>query len=183
MKAENTEIPGVLRIIPQGFRDERGSFLETYHRDRYRKAGLDTEFVQDNRSFSQHHVLRGMHYQVHHPQGHLVTVVHGTVFDVGVDLRPQSPTFGSWLGFTLSADEPSQIYWPPGIAHGFCVLSKEAEILYKCTNFYYSDDEGGLLWNDPDIGIEWPITSPIVKERDAAFPRLRDIPPTQLPSG
>jgi dTDP-4-dehydrorhamnose 3,5-epimerase len=161
--------------------DERGFFMEIYERRRYGRHGLDLEFVQDNRSLSCRNVLRGMHYQINHPQGHLVHVSRGEVFDVGLDLRRGSPTFGQWCGNILNADEPRQVFLPPGVAHGFCVLSDKAEILYKCTEYYYEGDEGGVLWNDPDVGITWPIERPMIKDRDAAFPALKDIADYMLP--
>ncbi|GMQ82798.1 MAG: dTDP-4-dehydrorhamnose 3,5-epimerase [Rhodothermia bacterium] len=163
------------------FEDERGSFHEIWQRRRYADLGIDAEFVQDNRSVTRRKVLRGLHYQIEHPQGHLVTVSHGRVLDVGVDLRPNSPTFGRWTANELSDSQPRQIYLPPGIAHGFCVLSERAELLYKCTDFYYPEDEGGLLWSDPDVAVRWPLTDPIVSDRDNAFLPLKDIPASRLP--
>jgi dTDP-4-dehydrorhamnose 3,5-epimerase len=181
MQVRETAIPGVLQIQLQVFEDERGMFAETWRSDRYRNMGIQQEFVQDNVSRSEHGVLRGLHYQVESPQGHLVTVSRGKIFDVGVDLRSNSPTFGQWIGMELSDSRPSQVYLPPGVAHGFCVISDNAEILYKCTEFYRPDDEAGLLWCDPDLAIRWPIVDPIVTERDGRFPRLKDIPQSRLP--
>jgi len=181
MKVETGPIEGMRLIHPRVFEDARGSFFETFHPNRYREAGLSLPFVQDNRSISGRSVLRGLHYQVLRPQGHLITLTRGSVFDVGVDLRPDSPTFGQSVSAILSADQPCQLYLPPGVAHGFCVLSDHAEIWYKCTDLYQPGDEGGLLWSDPDIGISWPISNPVISPRDAAYPRLRDIPTDRLP--
>ena len=181
MKIERVAIPGIVVIEPKVFSDERGSFFETFHPDRYAEAGIDIGHGQDNRSISEKAVLRGLHYQVRHPQGHLVTLTRGTIFDVGVDLRRNSPTFGQAFSTILTADPPRQIFHPPGIAHGFCVLSDVAEIWYKCTERYFADDEGGLLWSDPDLAIDWPLKSPIVSSRDASYPRLKDIAADRLP--
>lgn len=182
MKIETFDIPGVVKLTLQPFRDERGAFFETFRKDRYAEAGIRHEFVQDNRSMSFWHVLRGMHYQITRPQGHLVTLTSGHIFDVGVDLRPASPAFGKWVATELSADPPVQIFLPPGVAHGFCVLSESAEIWYKCTDYYHESDEAGLAWNDPDLGIPWPVDKPILAARDAALPRLKDIARDRLPS-
>ena len=181
MKLTNLKIEGAYLIDLDVYGDKRGFFLESYQRQRYSECGLDTEFVQDNRSFSEKGVVRGLHYQVKHPIGHLVYVTHGSVFDVGVDLRRDSPTFGQHIAFTLSAENNQQLYLPPGVAHGFCTLGEENEIIYKCTEYYYPDDEGGVLWNDPDLGIQWPVKDPLIKPRDAAFPRLKDIESARLP--
>ena len=142
MKAKETIIPGALIIELECYGDERGFFLETYQQRRYQELGLDIDFVQDNRSYSRKNVLRGMHYQVKYPQGHLVYVIRGEIFDVGLDLRSNSPAFGKWFGKCLSAENHEQLFLPAGVAHGFCVLSDEAEILYKCTDYYHPDDEG-----------------------------------------
>ncbi|HJM95973.1 MAG TPA: dTDP-4-dehydrorhamnose 3,5-epimerase [Candidatus Marinimicrobia bacterium] len=181
MKIQTTKILGVLLINLRVFKDSRGGFLESYQQSRYKELGLDVEFVQDNHSHSVKNVLRGLHYQIKRPQGHLIYVMRGDIFDVGVDLRPESPTFGQWLGFRLSGDQPQQVFMPAGIAHGFCVLSDRADILYKCTDYFVPDDEGGLLWNDPDLKIEWPIHEPLVNERDSGFPALKQISKDQLP--
>lgn len=181
MKFTETEIAGAYLIDLDVHGDRRGFFLESYQRRRYAECGLDVEFVQDNRSFSLKGVVRGMHYQAKHPIGHLVYVTRGCVFDVGVDLRMGSPTFGRHIAFTLSAEKNQQLYLPPGVAHGFCTLGEENEILYKCTEYYYPDDEAGVLWNDTDLEIRWPVTNPVIKPRDAAFPRLREIDSTRLP--
>ncbi|NJN46273.1 MAG: dTDP-4-dehydrorhamnose 3,5-epimerase [Candidatus Competibacteraceae bacterium] len=151
-----TELPGVLILEPRVFGDHRGFFLETYHRARYQQAGVAETFVQDNHSRSRRGVLRGLHYQLVQPQGKLVAVTRGTVFDVAVDIRRGSPTFGRWAGVTLDDDNHRQFYVPPGFAHGFCVLSDEADFVYKCTDYYHPDSEHGIAWNDPAIGIAWP---------------------------
>lgn len=169
MQVETTAIPGLLVIQPRVFRDVRGFFTETFQRDRYRDAGICAEFVQDNFSRSAHGTLRGLHYQISHPQGKLVQVLRGKIFDVIVDLRRPSPTFGRWLGFELSDETCRQVYVPPGCAHGFYVLSDSADFTYKCSDFYYPEYERTLLWNDPAIGIEWPITDePILSAKDRA---------------
>ncbi|MSP20007.1 MAG: dTDP-4-dehydrorhamnose 3,5-epimerase [Alphaproteobacteria bacterium] len=181
MDVETCAIPGVVIVRPRVFRDERGTFYESFQRDRYAAAGIAGEFTQDNRSASMARVLRGLHYQVSAPQGHLVTVTRGRIWDVGLDLRPTSPAFGRWVGTELSADPPVQIYLPPGVAHGFCVLSDAAELWYRCVGTYRPDDEGGVLWNDPDLAITWPLRDPIVSDKDARYPRLRDLPRQRLP--
>jgi dTDP-4-dehydrorhamnose 3,5-epimerase len=172
MKLIATSLPGVLIIEPRVFRDERGFFLETYHAERYREAGLEATFVQDNHSRSMRGTLRGLHWQAERPQGKLVRVLVGEIYDVAVDIRPDSPTFGKWVGFTLSADNFRQAWIPPGFAHGFCVTSEVAEVEYKCTDFYDPPSERGLIWNDPEVGIAWPIQDPILSARDQKHPRL-----------
>ncbi|MBQ6219788.1 MAG: dTDP-4-dehydrorhamnose 3,5-epimerase [Methanosphaera sp.] len=152
-----TSIDGVIVIEPQVFGDERGYFMETYQKEEFAKAGLDFEFVQDNQSKSKKGVLRGLHFQYTQPQGKLVRVISGEVFDVAVDLRKDSPTYGKWEGVILSDENKKQFYIPEGFAHGFVVLSDSAEFTYKCTDFYKADDEGGIQWDDPEIGIDWPI--------------------------
>ncbi len=181
MDVEASSIPGGFIVRPRVFRDERGTFYESFHKDRYAAAGIAGAFTQDNRSVSTARVLRGMHYQVTAPQGHLVTVTRGTIWDVGLDIRPGSPTFGRWHGVELTADPPVQVYWPPGVAHGFCVISESAELWYRCVGTYQPGDEGGVLWSDPDLGIAWPLRDPILAPRDAAFPRLCDVPREKLP--
>ncbi len=181
MKVEACRIPGALVITPRTFRDDRGLFYESHHAKRYRQAGIIGEFVQDNRSVSKSGVLRGMHYQITAPQGHLVTLTRGRIFDVGLDLRRDSSTFGEWQSFELTADPPVQLFWPPGVAHGFCVLSDGAEIWYKCVGYFKPDDEGGVVWNDPDLAIPWPLRDPVITPRDAAFPRLKDVPENRFP--
>ena len=181
MKVQQTPLDGLLVIEPQCFGDERGFFLESFQRARYVQAGITDEFVQDNQSRSARGVMRGLHFQVKRPQSQIVTVLRGRVFDVAVDLRLGSATFGRWFGAELSDSGPRQIYMPPGFAHGFCVLSEMADLHYKVSRYYDRADEGGLLWNDPDIGIEWPIKPASVSARDAAYPRLRDLAPAALP--
>lgn len=181
MLISETEISGVKLIEPKRFEDSRGFFLECFQQDRYREAGITDTFIQDNHSRSTAGVLRGMHYQVKDPQAQILTVVRGRIFDVVVDLRPLSKTFGQWFGTVLSDDGPCQIYMAPGIAHGFCVLSDYADLHYKVSRFYDPADEGGLIWNDPDIGIDWPINNPIVSSKDSSFSRFANIPKEQLP--
>jgi dTDP-4-dehydrorhamnose 3,5-epimerase len=176
-----TSLPGVLLIEPRVLGDARGFFMETYHARRYAEAGLDVRFVQDNLSFSRRGTLRGLHYQQPHAQGKLVYVLQGEVFDVAVDIRSGSPTFGRWLGTTLSADNRRQLYVPPGFAHGFCVTSETALFAYKCTDFYDAAAEGSILWNDPAIGITWPVGDPLLSDKDRRAPRLVDVPRERLP--
>ena len=151
------DIEGLYVIEPTVFKDERGYFVETYNQNDMKEAGLDMVFVQDNQSMSTRGVLRGLHFQKQFPQGKLVRVVRGKVFDVAVDLRSDSKTYGKWFGVELSAENMKQFYIPEGFAHGFLVLSDEAEFCYKCTDFYHPGDEGGLAWNDPEIGVDWPL--------------------------
>jgi dTDP-4-dehydrorhamnose 3,5-epimerase len=181
MKVTATNIAGAVIVEPDIFKDDRGSFFETFRVERYADAGIRGPFLQDNCSISRRGVLRGLHYQISHPQGHLITLTQGSIFDVGVDLRRNSPTFGRVITTTLAADPPRQLFLPPGVAHGFCVMTDIAEIWYKCTEIYHADDEGGLLWSDPDLGIDWPLKNSIISPRDAAYPRLKDIPAERLP--
>lgn len=175
MKIIETELPGVLIIEPQVFRDERGFFLESFHAERYREAGIDMAFVQDNHSRSRKGVLRGLHFQRRHPQGKLVRASRGSIFDVAADIDPASPTFGQYVGVTLSDENHRQMWIPPGFAHGFCVLSDEADFEYKCTDLYYPNDEGGVLWSDPDLNIQWPLSDPLLSAKDLALPSLADL--------
>ncbi len=175
MKVIPTAIPEVVLIQPKVFGDERGFFLESYQDQRYAEIGLPERFVQDNHSRSAKGVLRGLHFQKQYPQGKLVHVTSGIVFDVAVDLRKDSPTFGKWVGVTLTADSHQQFYVPPGFAHGFCVISETADFHYKCTDYYHPEDEGSLRWDDPDVGITWPITTPTLSAKDAAAPFLKDL--------
>jgi dTDP-4-dehydrorhamnose 3,5-epimerase len=175
MKIISTSIPDVIVFEPQVFSDSRGHFLETYQEQKYRDAGIPKPFVQDNQSFSIAKVLRGLHFQLHHPQGKLVRVTRGEVFDVAVDLRRKSATFGQWHGEVLSAENHRQMYIPENFAHGFCVLSDSAEFLYKCTDFYHPGDEVGLIWNDAKIGVQWPIQDPLLSEKDAKLPTLAEV--------
>ena len=177
MKVVETALPGVLIIEPKAFGDHRGFFLETFQVERYREAGITLPFVQDNHSRSQRGVLRGLHFQKTRPQGKLVSVSRGAVYDVAVDIDPASATYGQFVGVELNDDNHRQLWIPPGYAHGFCVLSEVADFQYKCTDFYFPADEGGLLWNDPDVGIPWPITEPQLSAKDANNPRLRDLKP------
>ena len=153
---EKTKIPGVIIIQPRVFGDQRGYFMETFKKGDFAAAGIDKEFVQDNESSSTKGVLRGLHFQKNHTQGKLVRVTHGKVFDVAVDVRPQSPTYGEWVGVTLDSEKKNMFYIPEGFAHGFLVLSDTAEFVYKCTDEYDPSSEGGIPWNDPTIAIEWP---------------------------
>ena len=171
----------MLIIEPEAYGDARGYFMETYHCERFAAHGVDVKFVQDNFSFSREKVLRGLHYQIRSPQAKLVQAVQGRIFDAAVDVRKGSPTFGKWAGAILDDENHRQMFVPAGFAHGFCVLSKEARVCYKCDALYASGDEGSLLWSDPDAGIEWPISGPILSEKDRAAPRLRDIPLDRLP--
>lgn len=171
-----TEIDGMFIVEPTVFGDDRGYFLETYHYDEFKKAGIDAIFVQDNQSKSKRGVLRGLHFQTKRPQGKLVRVIKGKVFDVGVDLRKNSPTFGKWVGAVLSDENKRQLYIPAGFAHGFLVLSDEAEFVYKCTDFYDPQNEGGIIYNDPDININWPISGDmeiLLSQKDRALPSLK----------
>ncbi|MDH5325773.1 MAG: dTDP-4-dehydrorhamnose 3,5-epimerase [Gammaproteobacteria bacterium] len=168
MKVIQTALPGVLIIEPKVFGDARGFFMETYQAQRYQEAGIATDFIQDNYSRSSQAVLRGLHYQLKYPQAKLVSVARGEVFDVAVDIRVGSPTFGQWVGVNLSEENYRQLYIPRGFAHGFCVLSETADFVYKCDGFYRPDDEKGLIWNDPEVGVDWPIKFPALSEKDKA---------------
>lgn len=177
IKVTTCEIEGLYVIEPTVFKDERGYFMETYNQNDFKEAGLNMTFVQDNQSMSVKGVLRGLHFQKQYPQGKLVRAVRGTVFDVAVDLRSDSKTYGKWFGVTLSAENKKQFYIPEGFAHGFLVLSDEAEFAYKCTDFYHPGDEGGLLWSDSEIGVEWPIEPGmelIISEKDKKWSGLKD---------
>lgn len=167
-------IPEIMIVEPDIHADERGFFLELYHKAKFDEAGIGGSFVQDNRSFSRQGTLRGLHYQVNKPQGKLIWALSGEVFDVAVDIRKGSSRFGKWFGIILSGENKRGLYVPPDFAHGFCVLSKEAEVFYKCTEFYAPEHERTLRWNDPDLAIEWPINAPILSERDAEGPFLKD---------
>ena len=170
-----TDLPGVGIIEPKVFPDARGFFVETYNKDRYVSNGILPEFVQDNLSFSTRGVLRGLHYQNPHAQGKLVFVLQGEVWDVAVDVRRDSAHFGQWTAVTLSSDNKKQFYIPPGFAHGFCVLSETALFTYKCTDFYHPECDGGVRWDDPTIGIQWPIKDPILSAKDKVLPLLEDL--------
>lgn len=184
MKVIETALPGVLIVEPRVFGDARGFFLETFHEQRYAGHGIPSKglrFVQDNHSRSRRGVLRGLHFQIKHPQGKLVSVAAGAVFDVVVDVRPGSPTFGRWAGVELNEANHRQVWIPPGFAHGFCVLSESADFQYKCTDFYDPEDEAGVLWNDPDIGIDWPLKEVILSEKDRLLPGLSKLGRDRLP--
>jgi dTDP-4-dehydrorhamnose 3,5-epimerase len=176
MNVVPTPIPGVLVIEPKVFGDDRGFFLETFHAERYRAAGLPAPFVQDNWSRSAKGTLRGLHFQEPNPQGKLVQVFRGSVFDVAVDIRRGSPTFGKWYGCELSEENKRQLWVPPGFAHGFCVTSESADFVYKCTELYAPASERGIAWNDPDLAIPWPVAAPLLSKKDSGAPRLKDAP-------
>lgn len=181
MEVISLEIPEVKLIKPRVFPDDRGFFMQTYHEKQYREAGIDVQFVQDNWSRSTKGVLRGLHYQLKHPQAKLVSVIRGEVFDVAVDIRQGSPTFGKWVGAILSEENRHQMFIPAGFAHGFCVLSDTVDLLYKCSDFYTPGDEYGIRWDDPDIGICWPETGYRAAEKDRNAPFLNDVPGDNLP--
>jgi dTDP-4-dehydrorhamnose 3,5-epimerase len=181
MNVIETALPGVLILEPRVFRDQRGSFVESWQRDRYRDAGLNVEFVQDNVSVSHRGVLRGLHFQHPGPQAKLVTALTGTVFDVAVDIRVGSPNLARWVGVELSGDSLRQLYVPEGFAHGFLVLSETACVSYKCSRHYEPAHDRGVRWNDPEIGVEWPMDQPILSAKDFQAPRLAEIPPESLP--
>lgn len=181
MNYHTYDIPGLVRFEPKVWGDDRGFFLETYHARKYAEAGVIRPFVQDNHSHSRRGVLRGLHSQVKHPQGKLIYVVRGEIWDVAVDIRRGSPTFGKWAGATLSDKNRHQLYVPEGCLHGFVVMSETVDVIYKCTDLYNPQDEQGVIWNDPDIGIEWPLTDPTLSNRDVALPRLADLPADRIP--
>lgn len=174
---EKGKIPGVLIFQPPVFKDDRGFFQETHHNEKYHAAGISDPFVQDNFSFSKQGVLRGLHYQDQHPQGKLVYVISGSIFDVAVDIRPDSPTFGLWEGYCLNDENRHQLFIPAGFAHGFVVLSETAAVMYKCTDIYRPEDDRGIIWNDPTIGIDWPVSAPLLSPKDADLPRLAEARP------
>ena len=178
MKISPTKISEVLVLEPDVYADERGYFMETFRSSYLTKHGVELNFVQDNQSQSRIGTLRGLHYQLEFPQGKLVRVISGTVFDVAVDIRKSSSTFGKWVGETLSAENKKQLWIPPGFAHGFLVLSNSAELFYKCTEYYHPEDDHSLLWNDPAVGIEWPLQNrePILSEKDRIAQCLSQIP-------
>jgi dTDP-4-dehydrorhamnose 3,5-epimerase len=176
-----TSLPGVCELRPKAIRDARGFFMETYHRARFVDLGIADSFVQDNHSCSAKGTLRGLHYQLHHPQAKLCRVVEGEAFDVAVDIRIGSPYFGKWTSVLLSAERQNEIYIPAGFAHGFLSLSGPVQFLYKCSAFYDGSDEHGILWSDPDLNISWNVANPLVSEKDSKYPRLADVPPEFLP--
>lgn len=175
MRVIETALAGVLLVEPTIYRDSRGFFLETFHAPRYAAAGMTQPFVQDNHSRSVKNTLRGLHWQIDEPQDKLIRVIEGEIFDVAVDVRPESPTFGKWAGAILSAENFLQCYIPAGFAHGFCVLSDIAQVEYKCTAVYNAAGERGLAWNDPDVAIAWPIDTPLLSARDQQHPTLREL--------
>lgn len=181
MKVIETKLPGVLIIEPKVFGDSRGFFTETWNQARYEAAGIKGDFVQDNLSFSTRGVLRGLHFQNPKAQGKLVSVLQGEVYDVAVDIRVGSPTFGQWVGVYLSGENHRQLWIPPDFAHGFCVTSDTVLFAYKCTNLYAPEADGGILWNDPDIAIEWPMTDVRLSEKDKVQPLLKDADRSRLP--
>lgn len=182
MKMVATDLPGVLLLEPKVLGDARGFFMETWQAARYREAGMPECFVQDNHSRSRRGVLRGLHYQLVQPQGKLVWVTRGAVFDVAVDIRRGSPTFGRWYGCVLDDVDHRQLYVPPGFAHGFCVLSDEADFFYKCTNYYHPPSERGIAWDDPQIGIEWPLRDVSLSIKDQQNRSLAAQRPEDLPA-
>lgn len=182
MKVVATALDGVVIVEPSVFGDQRGFFLETYQAARYSTAGIEAEFVQDNISRSVAGTLRGLHYQYPRAQAKLVQVLQGEIYDVAVDIRRGSPNFGKWFGATLSAENHHQMYIPEGFAHGFCVLSDAALFMYKCSDYYVPEDEYGVQWNDPVLDIQWPVTRPVMSERDLALPALGSIAADALPS-
>ncbi|MGH7285555.1 MAG: dTDP-4-dehydrorhamnose 3,5-epimerase [Polyangiaceae bacterium] len=176
MKVTRTPLPGVLLVEPRVFGDARGFFFESFHQDRYAKSGIEATFVQDNVSRSARGTLRGLHFQEPTSQGKLVYVTHGSVYDVAVDVRKGSTHFGKWFGIELNESDHQQIWIPPGFAHGFCVTSETADFAYKCTDYYAPEHERAIRWNDPQLGIAWPVSSPILSSKDAVAPLLRDAP-------
>ena len=174
MNVIETSLPGVLVLEPKVFADERGFFMETYHAERFRESGIDAIFVQDNHSRSARGVLRGLHYQEPHPQGKLVRCTKGALFDVAVDIRVGSPHFGKWTGVELSEDNKKMLWVPAGFAHAFCALTDPADLVYKVTTQYDAKSDRVILWSDPDLGISWPISKPLLSPKDAAAPRLKD---------
>ena len=175
MNVIETKLPGVLIIEPKVFGDCRGFFKETFQAERYAEIGINLPFVQDNHSRSQKGVLRGLHLQITRPQGKLVSCSRGVVYDVAVDVNPESATFGQYVGVELTEDNHWQLWIPPGYAHGFCVLSDVADFQYKCTDLYFPEDEGGLIWNDPEVAIDWPIKEPELSDKDQKLPTLAQI--------
>ncbi len=175
-----TDLEGVTVIEPAVFGDHRGFFMETHNQKRYRDSNIESTFVQDNLSYSSRNTLRGLHYQLPQTQAKLIQVITGEIYDVAVDIRKGSPTFGKWVGVHLSDENHRQILVSEGFAHGFCVLSETAHVLYKCTDFYSPEDEKGVLWSDPDLSIDWPVTEPVLSEKDEEYPCLSEILPEHL---
>ena len=181
LKVEKTPLEGLLIIEPPVYADSRGYFMETFQDIRYREQVAPEHFVQDNLAFSQKNVLRGLHFQIKFPQAKLLQAISGEVFDVAVDVRSGSATFGQWFGTRLSAKNRRQMYVPAGFAHGYCVISETATVIYKCSDYYHPEDEGGILWSDPQVGIEWPVEQPAVSEKDEKLPLLSALGSAQLP--
>jgi len=181
MKVISTSLKGVLLIEPSVFEDKRGFFMETYQQKKYMDSGIESNFIQDNLSFSVRGTLRGLHYQFPHAQAKLVQAIKGEIFDVTVDIRRDSPTFAKWTGVHLSGKNRRQLYIPEGFAHGFCVLSETATFTYKCSDFYSPDSERGIFWSDPDIGVDWPVENPVLSDKDRKYAFLKDLPPQHLP--
>ena len=182
LHCEDTSLPGVRLFVPDAHQDTRGFFMELFHERKYAALGLDARMVQINLSRSGQGILRGLHYQLHHPQAKLIGVLRGAIFDVAVDVRLDSPAFGRWHGCVLDDEQRRQMFIPAGFAHGFCVLSETADVLYQCSDFYVPGDERGIAWNDPDIGVAWPLEgAPVLSDRDRRHPRLAAMPPGDLP--
>ncbi|HEY2822498.1 MAG TPA: dTDP-4-dehydrorhamnose 3,5-epimerase [Candidatus Acidoferrum sp.] len=181
MEKVATALPGVVELRPKVFRDLRGFFMETYHREKFAELGITDTFVQDNHSRSGRGTLRGMHYQLHHSQAKLCRVVEGEVLDVAIDIRVGSPYFGKWTSVVLNDEDHNMIYVPPGFAHGFLALTDSVQFVYKCTDFYTPADEHGIVWNDPDVNIVWGTDKPLVSEKDARYTKLSEMPLDLLP--
>jgi dTDP-4-dehydrorhamnose 3,5-epimerase len=181
MEKVATALPGVVELRPKVFRDPRGFFMETYHREKFAALGITDDFVQDNHSRSSRGTLRGLHYQLHHSQAKLCRVVEGEALDIAVDIRVGSPHFGKWAGVILNDKDHNLIYVPPGFAHGFLALTESVQFMYKCTDFYTPSDEHGIVWNDSDLNIEWGIHNPLVSEKDGRYTKLSEMPRDLLP--
>ncbi|MAW74370.1 MAG: dTDP-4-dehydrorhamnose 3,5-epimerase [Candidatus Marinimicrobia bacterium] len=182
MDLEKTNLEGVIVLRPKKYDDPRGFFTEIYSKSRYKTELISEESVQFNFSHSKKDVLRGLHFQMKKPQGKIVQVLRGTIFDVGVDIRKGSKTFGEYFSIELNSNDCTQVYFPPGIAHGFCVLSNSADVLYQCTEYYHPSDENGIIWNDQEINISWPIRNPVISNKDMEFKLLSELSDNELPS-
>ena len=174
MKIENCNIPDIKLVKNNIFNDDRGRFIESYKKKKYETNGINSSFVQDNLVYSKKNVLRGLHYQKKFPQGKLVSAISGEIFDIAVDIRKESKYYGQWIGKIISDKNCHQLYVPPGFAHGYCVLSDYAIVMYKCTEYYHKDDQYGIIWNDIDVNIDWPIDNPILSEKDCKLPQLNE---------
>lgn len=181
MEIKVTNIEGVVVLKPDKYKDERGFFAEIYNEKKYLPEVINKQSVQVNYSHSKKNVLRGLHFQVQKPQAKIVQVLNGKIFDVGVDLRKKSTTFGQYFSIEMCDEDFTQIYFPPGIAHGFCVMSESADVMYHCTDFYDSNDENGIIWNDPDLKIKWPVAHPIISEKDQSFDLLSNLNVSNFP--